>query len=228
MAAHAQKESLIMAHIKPTAALLLLGLSAAACAPAGERLSPAFNPTVYSVNQPVVQRTDYVIDLARAGRGISDPELSRLSQWFETLQLGYGDRVSVDSGPYDDPVARQDVAAVAAEFGLLLVKGAPVTAGSGQRDVVRVVVSRSAAAVPGCPNWGDGADIGGRISTSSNYGCSVNANLAAMIADPNDLVLGQTSDGVADPAESSKAIKSYRNRVMTGFEGLKSETTGGK
>jgi pilus assembly protein CpaD len=225
MAAHARKESLIMAHTKSTAALLVLGLSAAACAPAGEGLSPAYNPTVYSVNQPVVQRTDYVIDLARAGRGIADAERFRLSQWFESLQLGYGDRVSVDTGRYDDPAVREDVAAVAAEYGLLLAEGTPVTAGSARPDLVRVVVSRSVAFVPECPNWEDAADIGARISTSTNYGCAVNSNIAAMVADPNDLVLGQVGSNRGDMIAGSKAIKSYRDAAPTGAGGALKEAS---
>ena len=59
----------------------------------------------------------------------------------------------------------------------------------------------------------------------SNYGCSVNVNLAAMIANPGDLVKGQEGLPSSDGATSGKAIKSYRDRKPTGEGDLKSEGT---
>lgn len=209
-----------MARTKSTLALIALALPVAACTADLKPVAPP-NPSLYSVNQPVVQTTDYVIDLARGGRGIGDAERHRLSEWFESLQLAYGDRVFVDTGRYGDPAARADVAEVAADYGLLLAEGAPVTAGYVNSDAVRVVVSRSVASVPGCPNWEDARDLGSRISTSTNYGCAMNANVAAMVADPNDLVLGQAGGNRGDMTASTKAIKSYRTAPPTGAGGLK-------
>jgi pilus assembly protein CpaD len=228
MAARARKESLTMAKTTTTAltaALLALSVSG----PAAAQYSYNWNPTLNSVNQPVVQRTDYVIDLASTGSGLADRELHRVSEWFDSLRLGYGDRVSVDTGSYDDVRARQDLAGVAAEYGLLLTEGAPVTAGAVQPGAVRVIVSRSVATVPDCPNWSEANESGNRITTGSNYGCAVNSNLAAMIANPEDLVLGQVGVGSGDAATASKAIKQYRTMPPTGAQGLKETVTkGGK
>ena len=216
-----------MAQMKITAAALSLAVALAASAPAvaGDR-----NPSLNSVNQPVVQRVDYVIDLGSTGNGVADSELYRLSDWFDSLQLGYGDAISVDTGGgYADERARQDVAGVAAEYGLLLSQGAPITAGAVPPGAVRVIVSRSEASVPGCPNWSERGEVGTRISTSSNYGCAVNSNLASMVADPNDLVLGQAGSSSSNAATAAKAIKLYRDAVPTGAEGLKDQVTkGGK
>jgi pilus assembly protein CpaD len=219
---------MIMARLNSYIALAGLAFAASACAPRTDRLGPVSNTSMYSLNQPVVQRTDYVLDLNSAGGGVPASEQQRLAHWFETLRLGYGDRVSVDeSGGYSNPDARRAVAGVAADFGLLLADGAPVTAGSVQPGTVRVIVSRSSAAVPGCPNWGD-PKIGAPERMSANYGCAMNSNLAAMIADPNDLVLGQTGSSDGNSTASNKAIKAYRTAVPTGAGGLKSEKTGGK
>lgn len=214
-----------MAQMKITAAALSAVIALTTSAPA---MADGRNPTVYSVNQPVVQRVDYAIDLGAGGNGIADSELYRLSEWFESLQLGYGDRVFVDAG-YGGERARQDVARVADEYGLLVSPGTPVTSGGGQPGSVRVIVSRSEASVPGCPDWADGSEINARISTSSNYGCAINSNLARMIADPNDLVLGQTHSGNGNAATASKAIRFHRDSAPTGTQGLKDTITkGGK
>lgn len=218
-----------MARFRSIVALLALGTAAAACGPVGQPLQSANNPSLYSVNQPVVQRTDYVLDLSTSGDGVSAEERDRLASWFESLELGYGDRISVDQGQnYVDARARQDVGTVAAAYGLLLDEGAPLTAGNVQPGSVRVVVSRTTASVPNCPNWGEEVQFGRRAQTSPGYGCATNSNLAAMIADPNDLVLGQTGSGNGAAATGSKAIRTYRSTVPTGTGGLTQQSTGGR
>ncbi len=52
---------------------------------------------------------------------------------------------------------------IVARYGLLTEGDAPVTAGDPPAGSLRVVVSRSKASVPGCPNWKDRsqADLAG-------------------------------------------------------------------
>jgi type IV pilus biogenesis protein CpaD/CtpE len=51
-----------------------------------------------------------------------------------------------------------------------------------------------------------------------------------MIADPNDLVLGQSTHDGSDPYTSTRAVDAYRRRAPSGSNGeVKSETSkGGK
>ena len=53
-----------------------------------------------------------------------------------------------------------------------------------------------------------------------NFGCGVNGNLAAMVADPQDLVWGRESGGVVDSTTATRAIQSYRKAAPTGEKGL--------
>lgn len=224
----ARKEGMTMAYKNSILALLAVSAVAMPAAAAAQR-GRNWNPSVDSVNQPVVQRTDFVFDLAASGSGIPDRELQRLSHWFASLDLGYGDKVAVETGSYNNSRAREDVAAVAADYGLLLTPTPPIIAGSVQPGSVRVVVSRSVASVPGCPNWEDGWEVGNRTTTGSNYGCAINSNLAAMIANPDDLVLGQQGERGGDATATTKAIDAYRRRVPTGASGgVKAESAGGK
>jgi pilus assembly protein CpaD len=206
---------------------LLAGLGAALAASSGASALPPpghGNRGLDSENQPVVQRTDYVFDLAGAYDGLPPAERERLNGWFRSLDLGYGDRISVDD-PRGAGATRRDIARVAADYGILLSDGAPITPGEIGPDSVRVIVSRSVAYVPNCPNW---APMG-PSSTSPNYGCAFNTNLAAMIADPNDLVLGEQGARTGDAAATSKAIRVYRDKIPTSVGEIKSESSkGGK
>ena len=172
----------------------------------------ATNRSVDSVNQPVVEKTNYVFDVSTGPGGLALPEQRRLAGWFDTLGLRYGDKIFID-----DPLAsggtRAAVEAVAARYGLLLSEGAPVTQGYVNAGTARFVVVRATASVPNCPNWRSDSDVNLANATSKNYGCAVNSNLAAMMADPEHLVKGvEASDAATGIAGATKAIQVFRDK----------------
>lgn len=169
---------------------------------------------VEPLNVPVVSRSDYVFDAAAPDGSLGATERARLDGWFAGLDLGYGDSIYVDGGYADG--ARADVARVAGRYGLLLSDGAPVTAGPVAPGTVRVVVSRTRASVPNCPNWGQPSERTLDNGQMSNFGCSVNSNLAAMVANPEDLVHGREGGSVVDSRTGTKAVDSYRKKAPTG------------
>lgn len=176
-----------------------------------------------AVNVPVVTSAEYVFDAAAPGGRLAPGESERLNGWFQGLGLGYGDSVYVD-GAYGDP-ARAQVASIAGRYGMLVQSGAPVTAGSVQPGNVRVVVSRRRAEVPGCPNWSAPAQPNYENRSMSNFGCGVNSNIAAMVADPVDLIHGREGSGVGDATTAAKAVQFYRTTPPTGTKGLQETST---
>ncbi len=153
------------------------------------------NTSMYSTNQPVVERTNYAIDVNLDGySGIADPEQRRVADWFDSLKLGFGDRIALDYGDATaSAAAKQQVASLAAEHGLIMGETAPVTAGYVAAGTARIVVTRSTASVPNCPNWEKPNEANFNSSNHPNYGCAVNSNMAAMVSDPEDLVRGRES-----------------------------------
>lgn len=207
--------------MRKTIALAFLASATGACSYHGAADQPARG--VAAVNVPVVARTDYSFDAAAPGGMLAPGEADRLDAWFRGLQLGYGDNIYVD-GPYAENV-RGEVAQVAGRYGMLVSPGAPVTVGRLPDGGVRVVVSRTRASVPGCPNWSEAASPNYQNRMLSNFGCSVNSNLAAMVANPTDLIQGQDSTGVVDPVTSAKAIDVYRTKPASGSGALQSVST---
>lgn len=210
-------------HLNASSALLL----AMAALPLGGCITS--NPGMESIKQPVVSRTDYVFDVATGGAASLSPgEAQRLAGWFETIGLRYGDRVGIDDrSGLNSELTRSEVAAVASRWGIDVAPTAGPTAGEVAAGAVRVVVSRTTATVPGCPDWSGAPYPDFTASTTSNYGCATNRNLAAMVADPEDLVRGREPGRSVD-ANPSKALKMHRDRTPTGFQdGLRRESTGG-
>ncbi|CAM3205327.1 Pilus assembly protein CpaD [Sphingomonas antarctica] len=180
------------------------------------------NRGLESVHQPVVHRTDYVYDVPASG--LSSTDRDRLDGWFQTLRVGYGDKIAIDGA---DAGSRHDIEALAAHYGLLLDSTAPVTTGEIGAGQVRVVVSRAVADVPNCPDWSRTSQPEFGANSMSNYGCAMNSNLAAMVANPEDLVRGRTSGSVTDANMGGRAIKELRKAAPTGGGGapLKNEST---
>jgi len=202
--------------------LFALAASVAGCAtPTVDSAERGLAP----VNVPVVTSADYTFDAAAPGGSLAPGESERLNGWFQGLGLGYGDSVYVD-GAYHGPAGTQ-IAQIAGRYGMMVQPGAPVTAGVVQPGTVRVVVSRRRAEVPGCPNWSRPASPNFGNKNMSNFGCAINSNLAAMVADPVDLIHGREGSSVIDAQTATKAVNYYRTQAPTGAQGLKEVSTKG-
>ena len=186
----------------------------------------ATNKSLYSVKQPVVERSSYTFDVRTSQSGLTIPEQQRLDSWFDAMELGYGDRVSIDD-PLASDATREAVSELAGRRGILVDSGAPLTSGAVQPGYARVVLTRSTASVPGCPDWSAKSDMNYNNATSPGYGCAVNSNLAAMVANPEDLIEGQKGTGETVIMSSTKAIATYREQAPTGADGLTNNETGG-
>ncbi|MFM7403774.1 MAG: CpaD family pilus assembly protein [Erythrobacter sp.] len=195
------------------AVALALGLGLAGCG------GMPTNQSLYSIKQPVVERTNMTLDVTTSSSGLPISEQQRLNGWFETMELRYGDRIAVEN-PSQNPAVTNAVRDLAARYGLMISNTAPVTQGFLQPGQARVVITRATARVPGCPDWSANSDLNYNNGLSSNYGCATNSNMAAMIADPQDLLEGKKGSGDRLTDTSDKAIKAYSDMAPTGAGGL--------
>ncbi len=195
--------------IAATATLALL----AACAPA--------NRSVESVKTPEIQTALLSFDVRFAG-GTELPAADRqaLEQYLDSIRMRYGDRISLDDPAADGAAARRKaIAAVVARYGLFLEAAAPVTTGALAPGSTRIVVARGRLDVASCPDWRRRSNPEFQASSMSNYGCASRGNLAAMIADPNDLTTPRTYGGT-DAMTATKPVKTLRDRVAKPPESL--------
>lgn len=200
--------------LAPQLALALtLGLGLAGCG------GMPTNTSLYSVKQPVVERTNFTMDVTTTAAGLPISEQQRLNGWFETMDLSYGDRIAIEN-PGQNPAVTTAVRDLAARYGLIINETAPVTSGFIEPGQARVVITRSTASVPGCPDWSAKSDINYNNAASPGFGCATNSNMAAMVADPQDLLQGKKGDSETVIATSNKAISTYRETAPSGAGGL--------
>ncbi|EAQ29238.1 hypothetical protein NAP1_00660 [Erythrobacter sp. NAP1] len=202
------------------AVALSLGLAVAGCG------GMATNTSLYSLKQPVVERTNFAMDVNTNRSGLSISEQQRLNGWFETMDLRYGDRVAIED-PSSNPAVAEAVNELAGRYGLIVTEVAPTTSGTLAPGQARVVITRSDASVPGCPDWSTKSDMNYNNASSPGYGCAINSNMAAMIANPEDLLEGQKGSGETVIATSNRAIRTYREAAPTGAGGLQNAQGGG-
>ena len=205
-------------------ALALMALPLAACQTDG-----GANRGVQSVHQPVVSHTAFTYDVqAGPDGGMTISEARRLDDWFISIGLGYGDQVAIATDAAGaSPALREGIADVVARHGMLVAEDSSAAAGTAPQGAVRLIVRRAVARVPGCPDWSDKPETDQQLGASTNFGCGVNGTLAAMIANPEDLVRGQTTDSDLRTATSNRAISTYREKAPTGSGDLKT-LSGGK
>jgi len=202
-----------LANLSAIAFALTLGLGLAGCG------GMPTNTSLYSTKQPVVERTNMVLDVNTTAGGLPISEQQRLNGWFETMDLRYGDRIAIEN-PGQNPAVTNAIRDLAARYGLIIRDTAPVTSGYVRPGQARVVISRSIASVPGCPDWSAKSDMNYINALSPGFGCSVNSNMAAMVADPQDLLEGKKGDSETLIVTSNKAISTYRTAEPTGASGL--------
>lgn len=186
-----------------------LGLTLAGCG------GMATNNSLYSLKQPVVSRQNFTLDVATISSGLPVTEQVRLNGWFEAMDLRYGDRIAIED-PGSNPAVTNAINDLAGRYGLIVSNTAPTTTGFLQAGQARVVITRSSAEVPGCPDWSAKSDMNYLNATSPGYGCSINSNIAAMVADSEDLLEGKKGDGENVIATATKAIGAYRDAAPGG------------
>ena len=183
-------------HLLPLAAL---ALTLGAC-------GGTENRGLESVHQAVVSRTNYTYDVPD---GMGPRNVTDVQAWVESLSVGYGDRISVDN-PTGNTLNQANVASIAARYGLIVDSNAPVTNGAIPAGMFRVVLTRAKAEVPGCPDWSRSSIGNFKSDAPSNYGCATNASLAAMIANPDDLVSGEHAETFSDNSRGTNAIRKMK------------------
>jgi pilus assembly protein CpaD len=208
----------------------LTGLVGIACvallraAPANAKKADKFNRSVDSIHQPVVSNAAYLYDLPDTGAGMTRDDAIRFDGWLNALNVGYGDRIALaGSYEYASPALRADIDALLARRGMFVGRDTSAEAGTPPSGAVRLILRKTTAFVPGCPDWHDTGENNGMAAISTNYGCGVNSNLAAMVADPQDLVRGQSNNSILRSATSANAIKTYREKTPTGAGDLQSQ-----
>lgn len=192
--------------------VLVLGLGAAGCSTVAgsDPLAPLTPLSRYSLQvEPGMDR----IALAVHDQGLSANQRDAISQLAARYgAAGYG-AVKVEAPAGEDPAAVQQAYAVRAALQAAGVPGDRIQiaayAAPDPRAPVLAGFETMHAVIPNCAL--SAGSLGPRYSnqSSNGFGCSVNANMAAQIADPRD-ILGARAMTPADSGRAAVVFDNYR------------------
>ncbi|MEO8722635.1 MAG: CpaD family pilus assembly lipoprotein [Sphingobium sp.] len=213
-----------MTHMTLQKVLRLSAVAALVLPVASLAVAKPSNRGMQSIHQPVVSYASFIYDVQGSATGaLTQAENIRLTGWLDSLNVGYGDHLAIATDEaYVAPKLREGIADALGHRGMLVEEDASAAAGKAPYGYVRLILRRATASVPGCPDWSGKAESNMSNGVSANYGCAVNGNIAAMVANPEDLVRGQTGSSDLRTATSNLAIKTYRDKAPTGSGDLKS------
>jgi pilus assembly protein CpaD len=150
------------------------------------------------------------IHFAPGAKRLTSAQASGLASFLTHNGIGQGDTVTVASAGSTTKVATARRAAV-----LNVLKAYQIPARSGidtslAPDTIRVHAAHAVAIAPACPDWSKPEANEPENRPSSNYACATEANLAAMIANPVDLVKPRDSN-IADADALARGAALYRS-----------------
>jgi pilus assembly protein CpaD len=200
------------------AALAGLALGIAGCTtttgPTGA-VYPDFAAAPATIVHVATQRDTLAVRIDARTGAVAAPELQRIGAFIARLAADRPEAVHAEirgagSRAHLQPLFDALVAAGVAAGKITIAPAAPgaPAAPAGAQEVT-VAATRATAIMPACPGWPamDAAPNDNRVHP--NFGCADASNLAAMVADPSDLVTGEAA-GSADGERAAAAVSAYR------------------
>ena len=164
-----------------------------------------------------VVRMHHEVHFASGTTTLDVAERRRLDTFVDTVDLGYGDTVTIavigdnDAAVRRARLVRAHLAARRIETELVSSR---LPAGLDAPRSVTVSVSRHVLVPPKCPDWTKNAGRDVFNTQSSNFGCATAQAHSVMVADPGHLVRGQRM-GPGDGEALALGIARYRAGEVT-------------
>jgi pilus assembly protein CpaD len=196
------------------------GFSLAALLVAGSCSAPSGDKTTFDdpvANHPIlVQPLSQSLKVNASPAGIAPADAARVDG-FVSDYLAHGNGKILISAP-QGAAASMEVGRIADHINMLGVSRDQILvtgrdAGPGDAPIELNYVSYQANAVP-CGDWSENLAFTLDNKTPENLGCSVQHNVAAMVADPRDL-LGPSTMGGADADRRATVITNYEKGTPT-------------
>ncbi len=179
--------------------------------------APPMNTNLDTIYKASVKFADTSHMVEMRGGLLSSQEDAALSAFLNMNSVTYADRISLEAADAASMnKSKTAIDAVLSRVGLT-VSNTTLTSGFKPGEV-RVVVTHSSVVMPECGHFERAASPNWQNQTSSNFGCATRSNLAAMVANPADLVIG-TPLGSPNAALVAKPVETWNSLGQTGISG---------
>jgi len=173
---------------------------------------------------------DHDIHFARHAKSLTSAQASGLAKFMTRNSIHEGDAVTVVDAGNASTLTTARQSAVLAELRAFHIQAASAADPALSADTIRVHADRTVVTAPACPDWSKPEADEPNNLPSSNYGCATETNLAAMIANPADLVKPKQG-GKGDAVALARAVELQRSgnlaKTLSGNSGYSSSGLSG-
>jgi pilus assembly protein CpaD len=193
--------------------LLPLFVLLAGCADFTTQWMPDDSPKAIRVD---VARSSYEVRFAAGSANLGSAETMRLARFVAAGGIQPQDRLALEQADTLGKLAerRRDALLKALRTNGVGTSVSLAAAPKVGRDRVVIDIERGVATAPPCPDWSK-PPIDYSAQVSSNFGCATASNLAAMAADPTDLLRAQPN-ARAEGSTAAGAVQSYHDHQAYG------------
>lgn len=190
--------------------LLALSLGLTACAHQQRQTMAPERLPANVIESP--QKYSHVLTFSEPGNVLSESEMHSLQLFLNTYEVGYGDTLSL-AVRSDDSAWQKKMAALNAHLKTLglWVWNVATTDELAATNSVSLQVSRYAVNTPDCYSISQEPFPKGQTSRWPIFGCVTAHNLGLMVANPQDLSVGQSDSG-PHAFFATRAIQLFRSR----------------
>jgi pilus assembly protein CpaD len=167
---------------------------------------------VHHAKEPIVTKVGNQIDVSfeYASSHIDEDQINKLDQFIMKNEISRQDDLVISIAEQGGQTGQLRAEKIAAYFRHMGLKPTlKYTSISDNLQNVQINLERYVVSVPNCPDWSKKPNTDYNNQPSSNFGCAQAANLALMIGNPKDLIVGRESS-LADGVYLSNTIQSYR------------------
>lgn len=157
--------------------------------------------TMVRIAHPVIAEQD-------GGADLSDFSLGNLTHFTSTNGVGYGDVILFDPGADVSDARIEALSNWFTKLGVTVGEMNGIFGAMPMPGAVTVYVERHVVKAPDCQRWSETSTSNPNNAPGQPFGCVSQSNLAAMIANPRDLVTGES--GGTSPDSATKAVKTNR------------------
>ncbi|MBL4801674.1 MAG: hypothetical protein JKY45_07240 [Emcibacter sp.] len=177
-----------------------------------------YNSDSQKRNQVEMIKIPYMINFPSDSSDLSDTAIKKLDMFMMKSNVSYGDELSIDFPlNRDGSLSEGNQKRMTFLSGLLKKRGLHLSPDvtpygmSPTTDQARLLISRYVVTPPLCGDWSQPSTGNYENMNLPDFGCSTQANLGLMIANPRDLITG-VDNGVPDSERAAKAVHAYRTK----------------
>lgn len=171
-------------------------------------------------NMVEMVRVPYNLNFNGNDVALSTTEIGRLNHFLKTSNITYGDEFSMDfplelNGDLSELNENRlaYISNLLKDSGLYMSNTVTPYGMEPKNNSGRLLISRYVITLPECGDWRQPSYPNYENASLANLGCASQANLGLMVANPRDLITGNSGSSNAERA--AKAVETYQNRVVT-------------